>query len=295
MSDPGYPVWANGRLVPAGTPVVEAEDQGFLYGLAVFDTVLCESGRALFVEEHVRRLERGAREVGIPWPPRWDPALVFEEVARSLEGATAVLRMTLSLGVPGGPPTLFVTCRAVVPPPAEGVRVWVSSHRKDPGLELEHVKSTNRMRNVLAREEARAHGAWEALLRNAEGDLSEGTVSNLFVVHEGVLRTPSEARGALGGITREKLLSSLAAEPLLLEDGATLVVEQGRVEPRQVLEASEVFLSNTSGRVIGVLSVGGLEREVSGLPGPRGPVTHALRERMRAIEAADLARGPGRA
>lgn len=292
MSETRYPVWANGRLVPGGTPVVEAEDQGFLYGLAVFDTVLCERGRALFVAEHVRRLEHGAREVGIPWPPPWDPARVFEEVARSLAGATAILRMTLSLGVPGGAPTLFVTRRDVVAPPAEGVRVWVASHRKDPGLELESVKSTNRMRNMLAREEARAHGAWEALLANAEGDLSEGTISNLFVVGGGVLRTPSAERGALGGITREKLLGSLAAEPLVLEGGETLVVEVGRVEPRHVLEASEVFLSNTSGRVIGVLSVGGLEREVSGLPGPAGPVAHALRERLRALEAADLA-GPG--
>lgn len=289
----GFPVWANGRLHPAGTPVIEAEDQGFLLGLAVFDTVLREHGCLLFVEEHLRRLERGARAIGIAWPPPWSPLDALREVAAALGARDAILRLTLSLGVPGRGPTLVVTPRPVVAPPPAGVRVWVASQRKGGSEALEAVKSTNRVRNVLARQEAARHGAWEALLANAEGDLSEGTVSNLFVVHAGALRTPSTERGCLSGVTREKLLGSLEREPLAGARGRVLDVVVERVEPAHVLEAEEVLLSNTSGRVIGVLSVGGLEREVTGLPGSAGPVARALRQRMAAIEAAYCAGARG--
>ena len=286
MSETRFPVWANGRLHPAGTPVIEAEDQGFLLGLAVFDTVLWERQCLLFVDEHLRRLEQGARALGIAWPPPWSPVEALRAVTAELGERAAILRLTLSLGVPGKGPTLVVTPRPIVPPPPAGVRVWVSSLRKGRPDELEAVKSTNRVRNVLARAEATRHGAWEALLANDEGDLSEGTVSNLFVVHRGTLRTPSSERGCLSGITREKLLESLAREPLALERGRALEVVVERVEPAHVLEAEEVLLTNTSGRVIGVLAVGGLEREVVGLPGSAGAIARALRERMRAIENA---------
>jgi len=281
---PPWPVWADGRLHPAGTPVIEAEDQGFLLGLAVFDTVLLEHRTVFFLEEHVGRLRRGAAELGLPWPPPWRPGDALHELARALGESTAALRLTLSLGVPGKGTTMTVTPRPVVPPPAEGIRVFVSSRRKLGTEALESVKSTNRMRNVLARAEAEAHGAWEALLANPEGDLSEGTVSNLFVVQGGALRTPSAERGSLLGITREKILGSVEREPVRGTDGRALEVVVDRVDPEHVYAADEVFLTNTTGRVIGVLEVGGLSRAVRGLPGPAGPVARELRARMAALE-----------
>ena len=281
-----WPIWANGKLHPAGTPVIEAEDQGFLLGLAVFDTVLLEERCILFLEEHLERLHQGALELGIPWPPPWDPEQAFREIADALGESTAILRMTLSLGVPGKGSTLVITPREVVPPPAEGIRVLVSSHKKLGGAQLEGVKSNNRMRNMLAREEARARGAWEAILPNAAGDLSEGTISNLFVVHGGALRTPPTDRGCLSGITREKILASVRQEPLSGPDGSALEVRLERIEPSTVYEADEVFLTNTTGRAIPVIEVLGLEREVRDLPGPRGPVVREIRARMKAIEEA---------
>lgn len=290
MPEALFPVWADGRLHPGGTPVVRADDEGFLVGLAVFDTVLYERRWLFFRDEHLRRLEAGARALEIPWPPPWDPATALEETAAALGERDAILRLTLTAGASGARSSLVVTPRTIVPPPAEGVRAWVASLRKGGDERLEAVKSTSRVRNVLARREAARHGAWEALLANPEGDLSEGTVTNLFVVAGGALRTPSTERGCLAGVTRDKLLASLAAEPVADARGRPLAVVVDRVEPRHVLEADEVLLTNTSGRVIGVLAVGGLAREVSGLPGATGAVARALRERMRAIEGADRAR-----
>lgn len=290
-----FPIWANGAVHPAGTPVVDAEDQGFLLGLAVFDTVLYEEGCLYFVEEHLDRLRRGAAEIHVPWPPPWDPLEAMREAARALEGRPAALRMTLSAGVPGRGATLVVTPRELDPPPSEGIRVLVSSHRKLGTNQLETVKSTNRMRNILARDEARARGAWEAILPNDEGDLSEGTISNLFVVEGGALRTPPGERGCLSGIMREKVLEAFAQAPLTGgggggEDALGLAIE--RVEPEHVLRADEVFLTNTTGRLIPVREVLGLSRPVSGLPGPAGPVVGELARRVGRIEAAYRAAHP---
>ena len=304
MSAPeGAPyVWANGAIVPGDRPVISAEDQGFLLGLSVFDTVLYEDGCLYFVEDHLARLRGGAAELGIAWPPPWDPARALWQTAEAVGERSITLRMTLTRGVPGRGPTMTVTPRPVEVLPPQGVNVHVSSHKKLYGNQLERLKSTNRLRNVLAREEAQAHGAWEAVFQNDEGDLTEGTISNLFLVVDGgrALATASTERGCLGGITRERLLDDLAREPLAGPDG-DVEVRIGRVEVEDLRAADEVFLTNTSGRVIPVLAVSGLEPGVTGLPGADGPLTKRLRARFAAIErryreaGRAAARAPGRA
>jgi branched-chain amino acid aminotransferase len=286
-AEPPFPVYANGAVHPAGTPVLAAEDQGFLLGLSVYDTLLVEEGCIYFLEDHLARLARGAAELGIAWPPPWDPAEALQRTAEALDGRAAALRITLTRGVPGRGPTLVVTPRALERLPAAGVDVLVSAHKKLVGNPLESLKSTNRLRNVLAREEAQRHGAWEALFPTDQGDLTEGTVSNLFVVVDGELRTPPIERGCLGGITREKLLASLTEEPLPAPNaaaGTRLAAVCARVETEDLRRADEVVLTNTTQRVIPIRSVLGLEPPVLGLPGGAGHVARALRERLARLE-----------
>jgi len=287
-SDAGFPVYADGRIVPAGTPVVCGEDLGFLLGLSVYDTLLYADGCIYFVAEHVERLHRGASELGIPWPPPWDPVEALLATADAVGEREAALRITLSRGVPGRGPTLVVTPRALDVPPEPGVAVFVSGRSKLGGDPLENLKSTNRLRNVLAREEAVRRGAWEAILCNHDGDYSEGTVSNFWIVHDGALRTPPTERGCLQGIVRERILGELAERPLTVEEAGRerrVAVEVARVEPRHVERASEAFLSNTTGRVTPILEVLGAGGPVRrGLPGSAGPVTRALRARVAEVE-----------
>jgi branched-chain amino acid aminotransferase len=280
---PGFPVWANGRIVPPATPVIAAEDLGLLLGLSVYDTLLLADGCIYFLEEHVERLRRGAAELRIPWPPPWDPAAALVAIARALDGRAAALRITLTRGVPGRGPTMVVTPRELEVPADPGVAVHVSVHKKLGGNPLEGVKSTNRMRNVLAREEAQAHGAWEALLMNHDGDFSEGTVSNVWFVVGAELLTPGLERGCLQGIVRERLLADLGARPLVVQ-GRPVPVRVGRVGVEDAARATEVFLTNTTGRVTPVTEVSGLAAPIRALPGSSGPVTRVLRERMDEIE-----------
>ena len=280
-----FPAWVDGRVVAPGEPALPADDAGLLLGLSVFDTLLFEDGWRYFEREHLARLREGCAALSIPWPLPWDPRTALEELCAALDRRDAALRITVTRGGPGGGPALVVTARALERPPDPGVKVAVSSYVKHAGDPIELLKSTNRLRNVLAREQARTRGAWEALIPTEAGDLSEGTLCNLFAVSGGKLVTPDVSRGCLPGIVREALLEDIAREPIGLE----LAVD--RLEPRDLREAQEVFLTNTTGRIVPVVEVLGLVR---GLPGSRGPVVARLRGRWARIEAADRARGSPR-
>lgn len=282
-----YPIWTSGEFVPADKPVVLATDTGFTLGMAVFDSLVCSRGCLLFVERHLARFEAGALEMRLPWPPRVPDeatltSILEEYVAEMirLEPARAesefIVRTTYTRGAPGAEPLLLLAGRDVIAPPSEGVVVALARGTKpaEPDL-VESVKSTSRIRNVLAREDAQAEGAWEALLCSTAGDVIEGTICNVFVVLEGQLITPPVERGCLPGITRELLIEELG----LSGEGA---VREERIEIDQLQSAEEIFLTNSSGRLIPVREVLGLQDP---FPGARGPRWQALRERFDRLEA----------
>jgi branched-chain amino acid aminotransferase len=269
-----FPVWINGRVFAAGEGFVSSDDLGFTLGLGIYDGLLYEGSCALFVEKHLERLAAGAAELGITWPLPWDPAAGVRELCAVLGGHDALLRTVLTRGVAGTGPTLVIGARALRPVPPEGVRLVLASERRVPGR-LETLKSTGRLRNVFALEAAQAIGAWEALFLNDEGDVSEGTLSNVFAVIDGQLVTPPTHRGCLPGIMRGLILDQCAA--------SGRDVDLRRLEREELARASEVFLTNTSGRVIGVRSI---DDVCADLPAFAGPVVTELRERIHALEEA---------
>ena len=267
-----YPSWVDGRVFGPGEGALSTDDQGFLSGLACFETVLFESGTAWLLDRHLARLEQGARELCIL--PRFDPGRAVRELCAALGPRDCALRLTLTRGVAGEGSTLVVGARAIVRPPDPGVRVTLERDVKDAHERLESVKTTNRLRNVLLRERALAAGAFEALMCTREGDVCEGTLSNVWAVVDGVVRTPSTERGCLAGVMRGLILEGLEVQKV-----AHTV---GRLEPEDLARASEIFLSNTTGRALPVVEVQGL---VSGLPGSAGSMLRQVREAIRAREA----------
>ncbi len=270
-----WPILVDGRPVDSGAPAVAADDEGFLLGLAVFDTLAVDGGRVPFLDEHLARLVEGAQALGIA-PP--EPAVLRAAVATivaRLGGRDAALRLTLTPGAPGRGPSVVLTTRPLPAPSPEGVAVLVLERAKLAGQPLEAIKSTSRARNVLARRAALARGAHDALLATDEGDLSEGTVANLFLVLDGELRTPPLDRGVLAGVTRGKLLE-LARE-------AGIPTREARVERADLARCEEAFLSSTLVRVLPITRVLDLRDD---LPAGGGPVTRELARRLREAERA---------
>ncbi|TAN37988.1 MAG: branched-chain amino acid aminotransferase, partial [Nitrospirae bacterium] len=109
------------------------------------------------------------------------------------------------------------------------------------------IKSLNFLNNVLAKAEAKERGAYEAIMLNTEGYLTEGTVCNIFFVRDGKLCTPSVDAGILDGITRD-IVIGLAAQ-------AGMDISEGLFLPSDMLQAEEVFFTNTTAEVMPVCRV----------------------------------------
>ncbi len=168
-----------------------------------------------------------------------------------------------------GPPTVVVAGFPGDPYPPEsyarGFRAVTVSFPRNPDSPLVRLKSLNFLENILGRKEAAAAGADEGIFLNTRGEVTEGTVSNVFLVDSrGRLVTPHPASGLLPGITREVVVE--LARDLGLEVAEEVVL------PEQLRAAREAFLTNS---LLGVMPLVALDGAAVGAGRP-GEVTRAL-------------------
>jgi len=273
-------------------PVVSARDAGFLSGDGLFETLRVAGGRAFRLAAHVERLRAGLDLCGIPAPAALADldAIVAELSARNAR-AECLARVTLSRGVQadlegrdgGGGPTLAVHLRALAKAPAgAGARVVVAEGARG-APRSPTIKSISFQPLLLARRAALATGATEALLLDSGGCVIEGTCSNVFWVHQGILHTPALELGPLPGVTRRFVLRDAAEQGI----GACEV----RHELARLRAADEAFLTSAG---IGVLPIALLEGRPIGDRCP-GPISARLGARFEAelarFRAASAARG----
>lgn len=259
-------LWVNGELLPAGEAAVDPRDRGFTLGDGVFETIRVRGGAVLRIERHLSRLRAGAAVLGLSPLPRDED--LADAITRTLaaNGLTdAAVRLTVTRGVPKSrgllphpepSPSLVVHAEPFTGYPAElydrGARAVVGSISRNEHSPLARVKSLNYLDNVLARREAEARGADDALLLNTAGDLACASAANLFLLLDGVLVTPSAASGALPGTLRGLVAAELAPR-------AGLEVVERAVRPEELRAAEEVFLTNA---LLGIVPL----TEVDGLP-----------------------------
>jgi branched-chain amino acid aminotransferase len=265
-------VHLNGRLVEEAQAVLPVFDRGFLYGDGVFESMRATNGRIFRLDAHLERLERSAALAEFEGLPA-SPVLAAElnELLQANRLTDARLRLTLTRGAgrPGdyvgseGAPTRVATADAfqgLDPRHHErGVALAVSRRQSVPAAVLDaSIKTTSRLAAVLARREAARSGAFEAALLDADGHLTEGTTSNLFLVRAGRLLTPAIDGNALPGVTRAVVLEVACA--------LAIPVDERPLPVALLREADEIFLTNTSWEVLPVTSVDGVPR-AGGVPG----------------------------
>jgi branched-chain amino acid aminotransferase len=123
------------------------------------------------------------------------------------------------------------------------------------------------LNNILAKIEAKKKNAYEALMLNSQGHLTEGTICNIFFVlkkkNKAVLCTPSLDCGILDGITRNIVLE--------LAKKSGMAVKEGRFKKEDISRASEVFITNTTMEIMPVCKVDSVSYKV-------GTITKLLHE-----------------
>lgn len=225
--------------------MVSALDHGLLVGDGVFETCKVRDGVAFALTRHLRRMERSARILGLSYPG--DQA-VRDAVGAVLQAAGPMplgrLRVTLTGGV--GPlgsergergPTLTVAAAPSAPWPSE-IRVVTVPWRRNEYSAVRGAKTTSYAENAVALAHAQRKGAHEALLLNTNGDLCEGTGSNVVLVLGGRLRTPPLSSGCLGGITRELLIE--------WAEGEGIPVSEEALTLRHLEQAEDILLTSST-------------------------------------------------
>ena len=244
-------VWING----ATGRQVECSDRGFQYGDGLFETMRVRAGRIRLLEYHLERLYEGCRRLSIP-APRPTP-LRRELKLRAKPHADAVLKLILTRGpgTRGYRPSGRERCTRVIalsaPPHAvsqifQRVRMCATPVGSNPALA--GLKTLNRLDSVLARAEWRDERIWEGLMRDIDGDLVCGTMSNLFVLRGSTLTTPVLDRGGIAGVMRRWVLEQAPS--------LNLRPREARLTVQHLRDATEVFMTNA---VAGIVSVGVVE------------------------------------
>lgn len=252
------PVLVNGRLLPAARPAISAADRALFPGLGLFETMRLYGGRPFLLREHLRRMRRGARRLGLHVP--FSDARIERDVARLVAAAgrpEAALRIVLTSGGEGVRPSIVATIDALHPLPADlwrrGVRLELAPSVQDPRSPLAGVKSLNYLERRLIRTAARRRGAYDAVYLGPDGRLLECSSSNLFAVIGGRVVTPPLV-GILPGVTR--------AHVLRLMEG----IRERPLRPADLRRASEVFLTSSLAEVLPVSRVGPIALPRRGFP-----------------------------
>jgi len=253
-------VYLNGSLIPRSQARISALDYGFLYGFGLFETMRVYGGQVFRLDSHLNRLARSAEILGL-----LIEALNLKGAVRDTIQANklseARVRITISIGEGGmvpdpsscTQPTVLILAGHYKPYPKQvyerGFRAVVSSIRRNSQSPLSRLKSANYLENMLAKQEARAAGVDEAICLNEKGLLAEASMSNIFLVNDGILRTPGEESGILPGITREVVLE------LASQLGINTFEQDIRLD--ELFQTQEAFLTNSLMEIMPLTEIDG--------------------------------------
>ena len=267
----GPNVYLNGQIVERGGAVVSVADSGFLHGASVFTTMLAHKGKVFRFDRHLARLMGSVERFKLRTDATAeDLRQATGELLAANELAEAGVRITLSPGaIDGEQPTTLITADPLPEYPAEwyekGITVVVSSLRQSPVDPTCGSKTGCYFPRVLARQEATAKGAEEALWYTPDNHLAEACFCNVFLVCGGKVCTPPLATPVLAGVVRETVVEICQTAGLGCDADTPLTVQE-------MLGAEEIFLTASCAGVRPVVRV---ERHGVGDEKP-GPITRQI-------------------
>lgn len=262
----------DGTVYPAEEAKISIFDHGFLYGDNIYEAVRTHRGKLFLVDRHMERLQNSARMLHLPLPLPAEK--IKAEIVRTVEAAAnpesyvrlivtrGVGRIGLDIDLSSKPSYIIIVIPLEPPPPSyykDGVKIALVDVRRNDRLSLNPgMKTGNLLNNVLGYMETKKENAYEGIFCNIAGYVTEGTVSNVFIVKNGRLITPPPEAGLLLGVTRGLTLE------LAAENG--IPAEQRIFFPAEMLQADECFITSTTKAILPVKQLG--ERNFSPVPGP---------------------------
>ncbi len=275
-------IYLNGEFVKKEDAKISVYDHGLLYGDGIFEGIRAYDGVVFKLKEHIDRLYDSAKSIILEIPmtkEEMEKVVVDTVKINNLKDAYIRLVITRGVGDLGldprkcPKPTIFCIAEPMNPLLGEdGIRVITSSVRRLPVDVLNPaVKSLNYLNSILAKIQANYAGVHEAFLLDSEGYVAEGTGDNIFVVKNGIIKTPPVSSSVLRGITRDTVIE------LAKEQGYTVVEE--RLTLHELYVADELFITGTAAELVPVVEIDG--RAINN--GEMGEITKKLSEEFKKI------------
>lgn len=266
-------VFLNGRFLPIEQAYVPVLDRGFIFGDGVYEVIPVYSGCPFRLQEHLKRLDQSLAAIRLTNPydvKAWEE-LIHQLLAPNMACSAEYQDISLYLQVTRGAaprdhafpknvsPTVFMMCSPLVTPSREQCETGVAAiSANDIRWDRCDIKAVSLLPNVLLRQMAVDAGAVETVLFR-DGILTEGAVSNIFGVENGVILAPPKDNHMLPGITYDLILELAGINDIPLEIG---YFDEARIR-----KADELWTTSSAREILAITSLDG-QPVGAGKPGP---------------------------
>lgn len=248
-------VFLNGNIIESENAHISASDVGFLYGAGLFETMRADSGVVFAIDDHLDRLFFSAKATSVSIGlDKNNLKEAVDSVIQANNLKNARIRLTVSNGAMGDEEIALTVLITAVENKGyleeyykKGVKVILSSYRQNSADPLAGHKTTSYYSRLIALDQARKKHCAEAIWFTIDNRLAEGCVSNVFLVKDGVIYTPTLETPVLAGIAR-KTIFKIARQQDIHTIEKDLYIHD-------LLEADEVFLTNVIMKVLPVTSI----------------------------------------
>ena len=260
-------VYLNGDYLPINEAKISVLDRGFIFGDGVYEVIPAYGAKALRFEHHMQRLQNSLDAVRITNPltnAQWQK--VLDKLISETGSEDQYLYLHITRGVASRDhrfpdetkPTVFVMSSVLQPVEPALLEKGISAVTLD-DIRWQHcnIKAIALLPNILLRQQAVDQDAMEAILIR-DGDITEGAASNVFIVSDGVIKTPPKGKKLLPGITRDLVVE--------LAKTHNMPVEEVSITEKEFLAADEIWLTSSTKEILPVTRIN--EQQVgNGKPG----------------------------
>ncbi len=254
-------LFIDGKIVPQEKALISVFDRGFFYGDGVFESLRTYNGKPFLLDEHLKRLIKGAKTLKIRLP------FSLKQLKQAVHKVLAVnkfeesyIKIIITRGRSkghgldprkiAGKATLIIIVEKQKAFPQKiftsGWKAIISSIKKT-DVPSSKIKSLNYLDSILAKIEANKAGANEAILLNEKGNIAEGTISNIFIVKHGIIYTPLKESPILPGLTRSLIIK-------LAKQSAFKIIEKP-ITPKELYTADESFITFSGAGVVPITRI----------------------------------------
>lgn len=276
-------VYIDGKLLPKEEAKISVFDHGLLYGDGVFEGIRVYSKKVFMMQEHIDRLYESALAIRLEIPlSKTEMIKAVNETVAANDIVDGYVRLVITRGAgslgldirrTSNPQVIIIADNISLYDPQlyeDGLKIITAATiRNHPAALSSRVKSLNYLNNIMAKIEGTDAGCLEALMLNHKGEVAECTGDNIFIIKNGIVKTPSVDAGILEGITRNVVIK--------LAEQSGITVEQIPFTRHDIFVADECFLTGSAAEVIPVVELDG--RKIG--DGKPGPITKDLNEKFK--------------